>query len=239
MPHRPIPQLRQERERRGWSRNYVAEQIQVDVVTVGRWERGERVPHPIYRQKLCHLFDMNAQDLGLFIEPSQQQAEEDAPDGMQTRNEGAGACQSTRAPEEEPTEGKPHRNTGFASGLAHVLRRGLNWPHLVLVMILLAVGTVSGVLFLTSSAQRMSFFHVIYTNGTILPENCTYGNEGPIISPREVANGCPVRVWLYQNDHTTGRELCLSPGTTTGHLKPIWVYFRVSKNSSVCSSSNL
>lgn len=57
--------LRQERERRGWSRNYVAEQVEVDVITVGRWERGERMPHPHHRQKLCTLFEMNAQDLGL------------------------------------------------------------------------------------------------------------------------------------------------------------------------------
>jgi WD40 repeat protein/transcriptional regulator with XRE-family HTH domain len=63
-----VPRLRQERERRGWSRNYVAEQIEVDIFTVGRWERGERMPHPRHRQKLCALFEMNAQDLGLFSE---------------------------------------------------------------------------------------------------------------------------------------------------------------------------
>lgn len=58
--------LRLERERRGWSRSYVAERIGVDVATVGRWERGERVPHPYHRQKLCALFEMNAQNLGLL-----------------------------------------------------------------------------------------------------------------------------------------------------------------------------
>src|SRR5690348_3183846 len=63
--------LRQERERRGWSRSYVAEQVEVDIITVGRWERGERMPHPLYRQKLCALFEMDAQALGLFSESSQ------------------------------------------------------------------------------------------------------------------------------------------------------------------------
>jgi WD40 repeat protein/transcriptional regulator with XRE-family HTH domain len=67
-----VPRLRQERERRGWSRNYVAEQTEVDIITVGRWERGERMPHPQYRQKLCALFEMNAQDLGLFSEFPQE-----------------------------------------------------------------------------------------------------------------------------------------------------------------------
>jgi transcriptional regulator with XRE-family HTH domain/DNA polymerase III delta prime subunit len=61
-------QLRQKRELRGWSRGYIAEQVGVDVATVGRWERGERLPHPHHRQKLCMLFEMNAQDLGLLSE---------------------------------------------------------------------------------------------------------------------------------------------------------------------------
>jgi WD40 repeat protein/DNA-binding XRE family transcriptional regulator len=62
--------LRMERELRGWSRNYVAEQLEVDVVTVGRWERGERFPHPYHRQKLCELFEKKVQELGLHPETS-------------------------------------------------------------------------------------------------------------------------------------------------------------------------
>lgn len=58
--------LRQEREIRGWSRSYIAEQVEVDLGTVGRWERGERLPHPHYRQKLCDLFGKSAQELGLL-----------------------------------------------------------------------------------------------------------------------------------------------------------------------------
>lgn len=72
MKQRYSSRLRQERERRGWSRNYVAEQTEVDVVTVGRWERGERMPHPVYRQQLCTLFGMTAEELGLFAEPFQE-----------------------------------------------------------------------------------------------------------------------------------------------------------------------
>jgi ribosome-binding protein aMBF1 (putative translation factor) len=71
MKYTPTLALRQERERRGWSRNYVAEQVEVDVITVGRWERGERMPHPHHRQKLCTLFEMNAQELGLLSMPLQ------------------------------------------------------------------------------------------------------------------------------------------------------------------------
>ncbi len=63
--------LRQERELRGWSRAYIAEQVGVDVATVGRWERGERLPHSHYRQKLCVLFEKSARDLGFVSEISE------------------------------------------------------------------------------------------------------------------------------------------------------------------------
>jgi transcriptional regulator with XRE-family HTH domain len=63
----PNELLRQERQRRGWSRQYVAEQIGVaDPKTIGRWERGVAFPSSYFLQKLCTLFGMLAQDLGLF-----------------------------------------------------------------------------------------------------------------------------------------------------------------------------
>jgi len=63
----PNEQLRQERLRRGWSRAYIAEQIGVaDPKTIGRWERGEASPSAYFLQRLCALFEMAAQDLGLW-----------------------------------------------------------------------------------------------------------------------------------------------------------------------------
>ncbi len=63
----PNERLRQERQRRGWSRQYVAEQIGVaDPKTIGRWERGVAFPSSYFLQRLCGLFGMLAQDLGLF-----------------------------------------------------------------------------------------------------------------------------------------------------------------------------
>ncbi len=63
----PNEQLRRERERRGWSREYVAEQIGVaDPKTIGRWERGVAFPSSHFLPRLCALFGMLAQDLGLF-----------------------------------------------------------------------------------------------------------------------------------------------------------------------------
>lgn len=60
--------LRRERELRGWSRSYVAQLLEVDAATVGRWERGERLPHPDHRQKLCELFGKSTQELGFYLE---------------------------------------------------------------------------------------------------------------------------------------------------------------------------
>jgi transcriptional regulator with XRE-family HTH domain len=62
----PNEQLRNERQRRGWSRQYVAEQIGVaDPKTIGRWERGVAFPSAYFLQRLCALYGMFAQDLGL------------------------------------------------------------------------------------------------------------------------------------------------------------------------------
>ena len=63
----PNEQLRRERQRRGWSRQYVAEQVGVaDPKTIGRWERGVAFPSSYFLQKLFTLFGMLAQDLGLY-----------------------------------------------------------------------------------------------------------------------------------------------------------------------------
>jgi transcriptional regulator with XRE-family HTH domain len=63
----PNEQLRQERLRRGWSRAYIAEQIGVaDPKTIGRWERGEASPSAYFLQRLCALFEIAAEGLGLW-----------------------------------------------------------------------------------------------------------------------------------------------------------------------------
>jgi transcriptional regulator with XRE-family HTH domain len=65
-PH-PNDKLRNARLRRGWSRDYVAEKIgSNDSQSIGRWERGTTHPNPFYRQALCELFGMNAEELGLM-----------------------------------------------------------------------------------------------------------------------------------------------------------------------------
>lgn len=75
----PNEHLRHARELRGWGQKAVAEklsatrdgetQIVVDERAVRRWETGESLPAPFYRQRLCEVFGMNAQELG-FLPPT-------------------------------------------------------------------------------------------------------------------------------------------------------------------------
>ncbi len=64
----PKQHLKEERELRGWSQKYVAEQIGADHYYLSRWERGAASPSPYYRQRLCALFGKNARELGLLPE---------------------------------------------------------------------------------------------------------------------------------------------------------------------------
>lgn len=63
---RPNDLLRRERLLRGWTQQDVAGRIETDGYTVNRWERGRAIPSPYFRQKLCHLFGKNAEELGLL-----------------------------------------------------------------------------------------------------------------------------------------------------------------------------
>lgn len=71
----PNTRLRSERERRGWTREYVAGKIGGEVRTIGRWERGTTSPSPFYRQRLCELFEMDAEALGFFKNTTTQDRE--------------------------------------------------------------------------------------------------------------------------------------------------------------------
>jgi transcriptional regulator with XRE-family HTH domain len=65
----PNDLLKHERDLRGWSFKDVADRIACpDVRLVRRWERGDVFPGSEYRQKLCQLFEKNAEELGLLKE---------------------------------------------------------------------------------------------------------------------------------------------------------------------------
>lgn len=67
--------LKAERELRGWSQKYVADQIGADHYYLSRWEHGTAAPSPYYRRKLCLLFGKDARELGLLREKAKERPE--------------------------------------------------------------------------------------------------------------------------------------------------------------------
>ncbi len=51
---------------RGWSQAHLAELVGVSTRTVVRWEAGQSLPYPIYREHLCRLLDLDCGALGLL-----------------------------------------------------------------------------------------------------------------------------------------------------------------------------
>jgi transcriptional regulator with XRE-family HTH domain len=79
----PNDLLRRQRQQRGWSLQRVADEIRrlwerdgrhvgITAHMVGTWERGNKRPSPLYREKLCQLYGICAESLGLLDTPEQQ-----------------------------------------------------------------------------------------------------------------------------------------------------------------------
>jgi tetratricopeptide (TPR) repeat protein/transcriptional regulator with XRE-family HTH domain len=58
--------LVQQRIKRRWSQQQLADLVGATPLTISRWERGETVPGPFLREKLCNIFQMSAEELGLI-----------------------------------------------------------------------------------------------------------------------------------------------------------------------------
>jgi tetratricopeptide (TPR) repeat protein/transposase-like protein/transcriptional regulator with XRE-family HTH domain len=57
--------LRRQRIERNWRQQDLADLLGTTVTTIQRWERGHQQPSAYYRVKLCTLFGLDAQELGL------------------------------------------------------------------------------------------------------------------------------------------------------------------------------
>jgi tetratricopeptide (TPR) repeat protein/transcriptional regulator with XRE-family HTH domain len=69
--------LRHHRILRNWRQGDVARQLDIPLSTLQRWERGVHHPSAYYRAKLCTLFDLSPQELGLVEEAQPPQEETD------------------------------------------------------------------------------------------------------------------------------------------------------------------
>jgi tetratricopeptide (TPR) repeat protein/transcriptional regulator with XRE-family HTH domain len=76
-PSKTTPQprdvLADERIRRRWSQQEVADRIGTTFVNVSRWERGITRPNPYFRRKLCALYQKSAAVLGLEESAGQEE----------------------------------------------------------------------------------------------------------------------------------------------------------------------
>ncbi|MBV9690512.1 MAG: AAA family ATPase [Ktedonobacteraceae bacterium] len=61
----PNERLRAARERKRWTQEELAARLETDFETVSRWERGETIPRSDFRRRLCDVFAMPAEELGL------------------------------------------------------------------------------------------------------------------------------------------------------------------------------
>jgi transcriptional regulator with XRE-family HTH domain/dipeptidyl aminopeptidase/acylaminoacyl peptidase len=78
--------LREERLRRHWSQQELADKLGTTVVSIKRWERNITNPSPYFRLKLISLFDKSATELGLLDdEPAMHAPESSSGDEEQVQ----------------------------------------------------------------------------------------------------------------------------------------------------------
>jgi transcriptional regulator with XRE-family HTH domain len=65
---RPNLRLQEARALKGWSQEELAAQLGTTFETVSRWERGIMLPSPYFRTRLCAVFGLTAEALGLHFE---------------------------------------------------------------------------------------------------------------------------------------------------------------------------
>ncbi len=138
-PKKPNRKLQHEREIRGWSQQKVASEIDADEKRVGIWERGESIPSPFYRQKLCQLFGKNAQELGFLDPPSHEDSTRESLDVQPVNPSGIVSGRSTLIEQGEaiPAENvAPDQQSGLwlalsAQNLTPLFDEGWT-PHMIL-----------------------------------------------------------------------------------------------------------
>src|SRR5689334_16283232 len=66
----------QARKYRNWKQSDIADELDVDVRTVGRWETGKTYPSPYAMRQICKLFGMSEEELGFVKQENTNTVEE-------------------------------------------------------------------------------------------------------------------------------------------------------------------
>jgi uncharacterized membrane protein/DNA-binding XRE family transcriptional regulator len=137
--------LKYERMQRGWSQARVAEAIGTDAGNVSRWERGRSSPSPYFREKLCQLYEKNAQELG-FLKEEQPEMEEAGGEVFQADRSEQILLRDTPSDEEDTYEKSSKAVPAASSRMLACLSYILGWLTGVLVL-------------LFNRSNRFVFFH--------------------------------------------------------------------------------
>jgi hypothetical protein len=98
----------------------------------------------------------------------------------------------------------------------------------------LAVGPASAAAVAPPVNYKAGYVTLTNASGGIAQSNdCSY-RGGSMSPPKYAANGCAVRVWLYQNSNDSGYTLCINPRSSTGALGRSYRAYWVSSNSAKC-----
>ena len=63
----PNKRLQNERKRRCWTQEELADKVGTTPLNISRWERGLTVPGPHFRRQLCEIFEKTPQELGFVV----------------------------------------------------------------------------------------------------------------------------------------------------------------------------
>ena len=154
----PNPNLKYERNLRGWSQGYLAKKIGVADYYISRWESGKYSPSPYYQQQLCEIFGKTAQELGFLAAPppSDEKSVSIQITAIEPSGENA-QDESPAAPIAQPLPERIQRKTVFS------LQRIL----IILLCLLLLFGGGTIAFFVTQQQNAPHSNRNIYVNGKL------------------------------------------------------------------------
>ncbi len=144
--------LRKERELRGWSQSRTAQELGTTPNTISAWERNLSQPSPYFREKLCILFDKNAQELGLLsaidhpaVAVALQEEENEQDDTQLNDSQETQPVQEATpiSPTSPVSLAKMVEGPGILISPFHILHSRRSIPALSCLLVLLIIGTAA------------------------------------------------------------------------------------------------
>ena len=223
--------LRKERLERGWSQQYVADQLGIAVVTYNRWERGRQQPTAYYSLKLGALFGRSTEELGLTDEKEASPSADEVQQKTCVIKTESGLIEETEQhtlsrPAALPfdilsSHTLPSEQVSKAPSYFDLPKRGrILFPFLFFAFLIMGV---LALLFLRYPfAAASSSQASIHLHPSVVPADLTQVEkkivlDDPMTGPRDdtqwdVGNDCSFKQGAYHMTSTTGVNYCLAAG---------------------------